>query len=83
MKSLLKVVVLAVGLTAVATPALARGPGPFVAPWRGVAAALHFGRAIVAPGPVPAAVVAAPGPAPRWIPARAPRVVAPWVRPVP
>ena len=68
MKSVLKVIVLAVGLTAVATPALANGPGPFHWPWRGVAAALHVGRAVVAPARavVPAVAVAPVAPAPRW-----------------
>lgn len=81
MKSVLKVFVLAVGLTAVATPAMAHGAGPFFAPLRGVAAALHLGRAVVAP--VAPVVAHAPAPAPRWVPARAPRVVAPWLRPGP
>lgn len=70
MKSMLKVMILAVGLSAVASPALARGPGPFFGPWRGVAAVLGLGRAVAAPvvAPVrPAAVVAVPAPGPRWV----------------
>ena len=87
MKSVLKVIVLAVGLTAVATPALANGPGPFHWPWRGVAAALHVGRAVVAPAPVVVAparavVPAVAAPAPRWN-RWAHRSVAPWLRPGP
>ncbi|GEM_PF-4501362 len=82
MKSVLKVIVLAVGLTAVATPALANGPGPFHWPWRGVAAALHVGRAVVAPAPAVPVVAAPVAPAPRW--GRwAHRSVAPWLRPGP
>lgn len=74
MRNTLKILAVAAGLTVIATPALAHGPGPF-APVRGVAtligAAVH-------------AVVPAPAPAPRRAiaPVRAFRVAPPVVRPV-
>lgn len=85
MSSPLKVLVIAAGLTALATPALAHGPGPgLFAPVRAVAAAVNgVGRAIgaVVPHPHPVAYVApapvAPVP-PRLAAPRAPlRVIHP------
>lgn len=87
MSSPLKVLVIAAGLTAFATPALAHGPGPGIfAPVRAVAAAVHgVGRVVGAAVPhrVPAAYVAPVPAAPVPPRAVAPRAPLRLIHPVP